>query len=52
LLINLLALAQLLADVEYFWFVWLTPALLLACALVRTVARPAPDSPLSAPLAA
>ncbi|HZY87765.1 MAG TPA: glycosyltransferase family 87 protein [Gemmataceae bacterium] len=52
LMINLLALAQLLADVEYFWFVWLTPALLLACVLVRALARPAPDAPLSAPLAA
>jgi hypothetical protein len=52
LAINLLALAQLLADVEYFWFVWLTPALLLAWALVRAQARPAPGAPLGAPVAA
>jgi hypothetical protein len=33
--INLLALAQLLGQPEYFWFVWLTPALLLMWALTR-----------------
>jgi hypothetical protein len=33
--VNLLALAQLLGEAQYFWFLWLTPALLLAWALTR-----------------
>jgi hypothetical protein len=41
LAVGALALAQVLREVEYFWFLWLVPALLLACALVRWRVRAA-----------
>ncbi len=47
--ITLAAGAQLLAGVEYFWFLWMTPALLLGYLLLRPAAVQAP--PAVAPLA-
>jgi hypothetical protein len=38
--ITLAAAAQLLAEAEYFWFLWMTPALLLAYLLLRPSVRP------------
>jgi hypothetical protein len=40
LVINLLALAQILAAVEYFWFLWMTPALLAAYLLTGRQSSP------------
>jgi hypothetical protein len=44
---NALALAQVAHAVEYFWFIWMTPALLLAYVLLRPPSRPAPAPALS-----
>lgn len=49
LAVNLLALAQILGSVEYFWFLWMTPALLLGWLLLRPPARPAATAALANP---
>jgi hypothetical protein len=49
--ITLLALIQLLHQAEYFWFVWLTPALLLLWLLSAPPARRAEVVPAVGPLA-
>jgi hypothetical protein len=51
LTVGTLALAQVLREAEYFWFLWLVPALLLCCALVRWRVRSEADEKLL-PLAA
>jgi hypothetical protein len=41
LAINAVAAMQLACEVEYFWFIWMTPALLLAYLGLRRAAPPA-----------
>jgi hypothetical protein len=42
LTINALALAQVAHAMEYFWFIWMTPALLVGYLLLRPHSRPSP----------
>jgi hypothetical protein len=49
LAINLLALALLLREVEYFWFLWITPALLAMYLLTRRALRPEAALPPATP---
>jgi hypothetical protein len=51
LAVSALALAQALIEAEYFWFLWMVPALLLSCAMVRWRVRAAAEHGLR-PLAA
>jgi hypothetical protein len=51
LAINLLALGLVLQEVEYFWFLWMTPALLLASTILRkSLAKETPSSASCPPL--
>ena len=47
--VNFVAVAQLTRGVEYFWFLWLTPALLGLCLWARAQQAPAKNECLVSP---